>query len=62
MKKIGELLLESGLITITDLNKALEIQKQNNKPIGEILIEMNKITIDTLIKYLDIQLRTKFNK
>lgn len=59
MKRIGELLVESGLISQSDIDKALEIQKRNNKQIGEILIEMKLITIDTLLKYLDIQIKTK---
>ena len=61
MKKIGEMLLESGVLKREQLNKALEIQKNlsKHKQIGEILVELEYITIDTLIKYLDIQLERR---
>jgi len=61
LKKIGEMLVENGLLNETDLKAALEKQKklEHQKPIGEILIEMNLITIDTLIKYLEIQLKNR---
>ena len=61
MKKIGEMLVESGVLLRDDLEKALAIQSQNGswRPIGEILVEMNLITIDTLIRYIEIQLREK---
>jgi hypothetical protein len=64
MKKIGELLVENGVITQADLDKALDHQKALNttKPVGEILVEMKVITIDSLLKYLGIQLKNKFDK
>ena len=63
MKKIGELLVENRIITIEQLNMALDHQNSMpfKKPIGEILVEMKIINIDSLIKYLEIQLREKFD-
>jgi hypothetical protein len=63
MKKIGELLVEHGIISNYDLEMALEQQKSmtERKPLGEILVEMKIINIDSLLKFLEIQLREKFN-
>jgi type IV pilus assembly protein PilB len=64
MKRIGEMLVESGVLEKQNLNKALDIQKnlKKHKQIGEILVEMEYITIDTLIKYLTVQLEKRINK
>ena len=43
-KKIGDLLIDTGLITHDQLNEALEIQKTNGGKIGNILIENNYVT------------------
>ncbi|MBI4978930.1 MAG: hypothetical protein HZC28_15740 [Spirochaetes bacterium] len=61
MKRIGEMLVEAGVITQKDVEKAL-LQQQSmadKRPIGEILVSMKIITIETLIQYIDIQLREK---
>jgi len=39
-RKLGELLIESGLLTIDKINDALDIQKKTGKRLGEVLIEM----------------------
>ena len=39
-KKLGELLIESGLIDERTLSKALDIQKIESKKLGQILIDM----------------------
>ncbi len=59
MKKIGELFIENGLISQSDLNKALEIQKSLDvrKPLGEILVDLELITYDKLISYIELQLK-----
>ena len=44
--KIGELFLEKGLLTRSDLEDALNEQKTNGKPLGEILV--NRRLIDRL--------------
>jgi type IV pilus assembly protein PilB len=42
-KKIGEILIEKGLIKNEDLEDALAIQKKTKEFIGQILIKNNKI-------------------
>lgn len=47
-KRIGELLVESGLIDKNDLKRALEEQKQWGGPLGQIMVELG------LVKELDL--------
>ncbi len=63
MKKIGEILVENKLLSVEDLNRALEHQKndENHNPIGEILVAMDLITIDKLMAYLDSQVSEHSN-
>ncbi len=42
-KKVGEVLLEAGLITPEQLENALNLQKGKNKRIGRILVELGYI-------------------
>lgn len=53
VKRIGELLIESQLISPANLEEALEYQKLEYKPLGKILVEMNYITqedLDSVLK------------
>lgn len=43
-KRIGELLIERGVVTDEQLQEALEVQKENKKLIGEILIDLGYAT------------------
>lgn len=43
-RKLGEVLLEMGLIKRNDLDKALALQKEDKKRLGNILLEMKTIT------------------
>lgn len=52
MKKLGELLLENGLITREQLNNALERQTQTNDKLGRILTKMGFISEDQLLTFL----------
>ena len=54
--KLGELLVEYGLITSNMLKNALKRQSQSNGQIGSILIEMGYITTDDLLEFLSKQL------
>jgi len=54
-KPIGQILMESGMITIDDLNEAIEIQKSSSQRLGEILIGMGSITEEELQMALDFQ-------
>lgn len=57
-KKLGEILLEYGMISPEKLKKALKVQKEKSKRIGQILMELNLVTQDQinwiLSKQLDI--------
>lgn len=60
MKKIGEILLENGIIKPQDLERALVRQRDiPGKKIGEIMVEMGLITFDNLLRFLEIQLGMK---
>lgn len=56
--KLGEILVNSGVLSEEDLQKALKKQKGSNKRLGEILIENNLLTemqmIGSLSKQFDI--------
>ena len=52
MKKLGELLLESNLLTKEQLEKALAIQATSNRRLGAILIKLDYIKEDTLVDFL----------
>jgi hypothetical protein len=56
--QIGEILIKEGLLTESQLEEALDIQKKNpGKKIGEILIELDYIDIESFTKYLAQQLK-----
>ena len=76
-KRIGEILIEKGLITEAQLHDALMEQQVNSKFLGQILISKNLITKDDLIEslahqfgiplvdiknqYIDMELARKFS-
>lgn len=53
--KIGELLVRNNLITQSQLQEALEIQKKTGKKIGEILIEENYVSEYEFKNFLSLQ-------
>lgn len=55
-KRLGEFLLDAGLITHEQLQKALTIQKSSNKKLGEVLVENKFVTEDQIIEVLEYQL------
>ena len=55
IKKIGELLIEQGLITQTQLNEALQEQKLTGEKLGEILIKKGLISQEELERCLTKQ-------
>ncbi len=55
-QRLGELLVEYGLITTNQLKDALKRQAQVGGQIGSILIEMGFITTDELLDFLSRQL------
>ena len=54
-KPIGQVLMESGMITIDDLNESIKIQKSSSQMLGEILIGMGAITEEELQLALEFQ-------
>ncbi|MCM1565296.1 MAG: Flp pilus assembly complex ATPase component TadA [Dehalobacter sp.] len=55
MRKLGQLLVESEVITTKQLEDALEMQSKTSKKLGEILIETKSITEKQLLKVLEFQ-------
>ncbi len=53
---IGELLLESGLISKKDFDNAIKQQEVSSKTIEELLIDSRVITYDMLIKYIEMEI------
>jgi len=49
-KRLGDILLENGLITEITLQHAIELQKENGKMLGEILIDMLQMHTSDLAK------------
>jgi hypothetical protein len=54
-KRLGELLIQSGLITEEHCNLALKMQVGGNRRIGRILVKMGAITSDQLLETLASQ-------
>ncbi|MEN3007565.1 ATPase, T2SS/T4P/T4SS family [Pseudothermotoga sp.] len=51
-RRIGEILLEKGLITKEQLNRALENQRLTKKALGEVLVELGYVTWEELTEAL----------
>ncbi len=51
-QRMGERMVEMGLITADQLNVALQEKKISNKMLGEILVELGFIDEDTLTMFL----------
>jgi len=52
---LGEILFENGEITQEQLNKALDVQKNEGGLIGIILVTQGVISEQILVKYLALQ-------
>lgn len=59
-KKLGELLIDAGLITQDQLNEALEIQKKTGAKLGTILIDKNYVSEEQIMEVLEFQLGIPF--
>ncbi|CAG7649637.1 hypothetical protein PAESOLCIP111_05914 [Paenibacillus solanacearum] len=55
-KKIGDLLVDAGLLTPEQLATALQEQRETNMRLGEFLIKRNYLTEQQLIEVLEFQL------
>lgn len=56
--RLGELLVESGVLSNDNLQKALDQQKWEKKPLGEVLVGMRLLTEEKLLETLSWQLKT----
>jgi hypothetical protein len=54
-KQLGELLIEKGIITTEQLNKALAIQKERGGLIGQILVGLGYATEEEIAQALTVQ-------
>lgn len=55
-KRLGDLLLEVGLISQEQLENALKVQKSTGKKLGEVLISEGVVTQENIIEVLEFQL------
>ncbi|MBM3253309.1 MAG: hypothetical protein FJZ16_03530, partial [Candidatus Omnitrophica bacterium] len=53
--QLGKLLLEKGLINLSQLEIALEEQKQRGKPLGRTLIELGFVKEQDVLDVLGMQ-------
>ena len=56
-KKLGELLLQEGLVEPDQLNRALEEQRHSGERVGAVLIKLGYISDDVLVEFLSKQFR-----
>ncbi len=54
-KRLGEILLDLGLITEEQLAHALLIQRDEKRLLGQVLIKLGYVTPETIISALDMQ-------
>ncbi|NLA75169.1 MAG: Flp pilus assembly complex ATPase component TadA, partial [Deltaproteobacteria bacterium] len=59
-KKLGEVLIETGLITVQHLTEALKLQKDTGKRLGDILIEKKFISEEEMAFALALQLKIEY--
>jgi adsorption protein B len=56
-RKLGDLLLERRFIAVSELDAALQRQKESGRPLGAVLLESGLIREDELLQVLGQQLR-----
>ncbi len=59
-KRIGDLLIERGLITENELKFALDMQKQTHDKLGEVLVKNKIVTPEDMARTLAYQLDVEF--
>jgi type IV pilus assembly protein PilB len=55
-KRLGDILLEAGKISLAQLNRALETQRKTKRRLGEVLIDQGLLTEDEIADVLAQQL------
>lgn len=58
--RLGDLLINQGIITEEQLQKGLELQKQNGGKLGEVLVDNNIVSEETFVKVLGEQLHLEY--
>lgn len=56
-RRLGDLLLDKRIVTVSQLDAALDRQKQTGAPLGETLMELGLVSEDALVQTLGIQFR-----
>jgi hypothetical protein len=59
-RKLGELLVETGLLSPEKLTEALQVQKESGKRLGQILIDMSLISEEEMAFALAMQLKIPY--
>ncbi len=59
-KKLGQILLEEGMITEEQLEKAIEEQLKTSDSLGLVLVKLGYITEDVLYHFLAVQFNVRF--
>ncbi|MFH1654326.1 MAG: ATPase, T2SS/T4P/T4SS family [Pseudomonadota bacterium] len=57
---IEAILIEEGLLSLEELNKAREIHKSTGRPLEEVLISENLVSEDELLKIISKRMNTSF--
>ncbi|MDP2279377.1 MAG: hypothetical protein Q8K51_14265, partial [Nitrospirota bacterium] len=61
-KYLGELLIEAGVITAEQRDKAMQEQKRLGKRLGETLVSLGIITEEVMAKALSAQMGLPFKE
>jgi len=59
-KRLGDILIEAGLLTEQQLEKALAVQQQTGERLGTILINLGYVTEQSMIEALELQFGVPF--
>src|SRR6218665_4208403 len=59
-KRLGERLVEAGLVTTESIQKALEHQKISGQRLGECLVEIGLLQESALLRFLAAEFQTRF--
>ena len=59
-KKLGERLVEAGLVTSDSIQKALEHQKITGHRLGDCLVEIGLLQEAALLRFLAAEFQTRF--
>lgn len=59
-RKLGELLIETGLLGVEQLTEALKVQRETGKRLGDILVDMKFISEEEMALALALQLKIEY--